>query len=70
MVIIFSITYDMLDIKDNNGTLHLVVLGLYQNIKYTWKIIAKKVVNGVHGPKEVNVPVVVVVESRIKPEDV
>lgn len=70
MVLILSITCDMLDIKDNNGTLHLVVLGLYQNTKYTWKIIVQKVVNGVHGPTEVNVPVVVVVESRIKQGDV
>jgi hypothetical protein len=60
----------MVDIKDNNGTLHLVALDSYQNTMYTWKTVARKVANGVRGQMTANVHVVAAGELHFKPEDV
>lgn len=60
----------MVDTKDNNGTIHLAAPDSYQNIMFIWMAVPRRVVNGVRGPMIVNVPVVVVEESRFKPGDV
>lgn len=58
------------DTKDNNGTLHLIVLDLYQIFTFTSKTTATKVANGLRGPTTANVPEAAAAESRFKPEDV
>jgi len=64
-----SIAIDTIGTKDNNGTRHLTVLGLYQSTMYIWKTVVKKSENGVRGPTIVNVRVVVAGEWHFKLEN-
>lgn len=66
----FSIAFVTVDIKDNNGILHLAALDSYQNTMYTWKTVIRKVVNGVRGLMTANVLVVAVEELHFRQENV